>query len=71
MHGVLIGAEIHIFSESVTPMGCLIPLDGVIAMRALVIHASSKSIAGIPSRVLYIEYAASPTTRRRLFLAIA
>ena len=70
-HSVLTDAEIHSFSESVTPIDCLMPLGGVIAMRPLVIHASSKSAADVPRRVLHIEYAASRTPADGMCLAIA
>jgi len=70
MHGVLTDDEIHIFSRCVTPVDGLIPLGGFLAMRPLVIHASSKSIAGIPRRVFHIEYAASPTPADGPLLAI-
>jgi ectoine hydroxylase-related dioxygenase (phytanoyl-CoA dioxygenase family) len=37
---------------------CLSPKGGVIAMRPLVVHASSKIVNDQPRRVLHIEYAA-------------
>lgn len=36
---------------------CLVPRGGVLAMRPLVIHSSSKSATDAPRRVLHIEYA--------------
>jgi ectoine hydroxylase-related dioxygenase (phytanoyl-CoA dioxygenase family) len=69
--GVLTDDQIHALSESTEPADCLMPLGGVIAMRPLVIHASSKSQADIPRRVLHIEYAASVAPVDGLRLAIA
>jgi len=57
--GVLTDDEIHVFAESRPAVDCLMPVGGVVAMRPLVIHASSKSLADMPRRVLHIEYAAT------------
>jgi hypothetical protein len=38
---------------------CVTPSGGVVAMRPLTVHASSKSTSDQPRRVLHIEYAAS------------
>ncbi|MDQ3814133.1 MAG: phytanoyl-CoA dioxygenase family protein [Armatimonadota bacterium] len=38
---------------------CLVPRGGVLAMRPLLIHASSKARTQAPRRVLHIEYADS------------
>lgn len=38
---------------------CLTPRGGVIAMRPLIIHSSSKVLGTDPRRVLHIEYADS------------
>jgi hypothetical protein len=37
---------------------CLVPRGGVLAMRPLAIHASSKSIGNESRRVLHLEYSA-------------
>jgi len=50
---------------------CLVPQGGVLAMRPLIIHASSKSQIEAPRRVLHIEYAASLTLPEGLELALA
>jgi hypothetical protein len=39
---------------------CTVPRGGVLAMRPLLVHASSKSHSQQPRRVLHIEYAARP-----------
>jgi len=40
-------------------------------MRPLLVHASSKSQAAAPRRVLHIEYAASAVLSEKLVLAVA
>jgi ectoine hydroxylase-related dioxygenase (phytanoyl-CoA dioxygenase family) len=57
--GVLTDDEIHALAESRPAASCLMPVGGVVAMRPLVIHASSKSLADAPRRVLHIEYAST------------
>jgi hypothetical protein len=51
----------------------LFPYGGVLAMRPLLIHSSSKSqsVAPRPRRVLHIEYAESVMTGHGLELAVA
>jgi hypothetical protein len=38
---------------------CLTPRGGVVAMRPLIVHSSSKLLSADPRRVLHIEYADS------------
>jgi hypothetical protein len=57
--GVLTDDEIPSIAEQGTSVDCLMPPGGVIAMRPLVVHASSKSRTGNARRVLHIEHAAS------------
>jgi ectoine hydroxylase-related dioxygenase (phytanoyl-CoA dioxygenase family) len=59
IHGVLGDAQIHELSQRVTPIQCTVSAGGVIAMRPLLIHASSKAMIEAPRRVLHLEYAAS------------
>jgi ectoine hydroxylase-related dioxygenase (phytanoyl-CoA dioxygenase family) len=68
--GVLNDDEIHTIAESAVPIDCLMTLGGVVAMRPLVIHASSKSRTGNPRRVLHIEYAESVAIAAGLELTI-
>jgi ectoine hydroxylase-related dioxygenase (phytanoyl-CoA dioxygenase family) len=58
--GVLTDDQIHVTAEHSVPVECTIRRGGVLAMRPLLIHASSKSQAEHPRRVLHIEYAAHP-----------
>ena len=62
---------IHEFAVQVEPTDCLVPQGGVLAMRPLLIHASSKSQSGDLRRVLHIEYSASMTVGEGLELAVA
>jgi ectoine hydroxylase-related dioxygenase (phytanoyl-CoA dioxygenase family) len=70
IHGVLSDDQIHAFSEHVTPVDCLVPRGGVVAMQPLLIHASSKSTSDCPRRVLHIEYAPA-SSFENLGLAVA
>jgi ectoine hydroxylase-related dioxygenase (phytanoyl-CoA dioxygenase family) len=70
VQGVLTDDEIHSIAERSAGVDCLMPLGGVIAMRPLVIHASSKSRTENPRRVLHIEYAESSAIAESLELAI-
>jgi ectoine hydroxylase-related dioxygenase (phytanoyl-CoA dioxygenase family) len=58
-HGVLSESEIDRMVREISPVDCLVPRGGVIAMRPLLLHASSKAITDRPRRVLHIEYADS------------
>jgi ectoine hydroxylase-related dioxygenase (phytanoyl-CoA dioxygenase family) len=55
--GVLTDAEIEQRARTITPVDCLAGAGGVVAMRPLAVHASSKSSDSRPRRVLHIEYA--------------
>lgn len=64
----------NMFAEAVKsaePVECLTNRGGVIAMRPLVLHASSKSLTDLPRRVLHIEYAESLALAPEIRLAIA
>jgi Phytanoyl-CoA dioxygenase (PhyH) len=55
--GVLTDNAIHDLSTKISCVDCPVPKGGVLAMRPLLVHASSKSLANLPRRVLHIEYA--------------
>jgi ectoine hydroxylase-related dioxygenase (phytanoyl-CoA dioxygenase family) len=59
IHGVLGDAQIHGLSKLVKQVQCTVAAGGVIAMRPLLVHASSKATVETPRRVLHLEYAAS------------
>jgi len=56
--GVLTDDEIEALARQIQPTDCLVQQGGVLAMRPLVVHASSKSQSPVPRRVVHIEYAA-------------
>jgi len=69
--GVLTDDAIHNLARRIDPVECVVAKGGVVAMRPLLIHASSKSQAALPRKVLHIEYAASASIAEPLQLAIA
>lgn len=69
--GVLGDDAIHQLAGQVTSVDCLVPKGGVLAMRPLIVHASSKSRSEMTRRVLHIEYAASLVVEGDLELAVA
>jgi hypothetical protein len=69
--GVLSDDEIHGLSTKIQPVDCLVRRGGVVAMRPLLVHSSTKSKAEIQRRVLHIEYAASEFVDAGLELALA
>ena len=69
--GVLEDRKIHDLAAEIPALDCLVASGGVIAMRPLLLHASSKSRSGLPRRVLHIEYASSAHFKSGLELAIA
>ena len=69
--GVLSDEALHELSTQIAAVDCLVPRGGVLAMRPLVVHASSKSHSAVPRRVLHIEFAASLAIADGLKLAIA
>jgi hypothetical protein len=50
---------------------CLVAAGGIVAMRPLILHASSKAESARPRRILHIEYADSLDIDDRLRIAIA
>ena len=57
--GVLTDEQIAHWARAATPVDCVTGSGGVVAMRPLTIHASSKSQDAESRRVLHIEYAAA------------
>ena len=57
--GVLADEQVAELSRGTVSCLCCVPAGGVIAMRPLIVHASSKSVSPMSRRVLHIEYAAS------------
>lgn len=69
--GVLSDEAVGLLAHHTKPVDCLAAQGGVLAMRPLLVHASSKSRSGASRRVLHIEYAASLDLESGLELAIA
>jgi ectoine hydroxylase-related dioxygenase (phytanoyl-CoA dioxygenase family) len=57
--GVLTHDDIQRFARVVPPVECVSSEGGVVAMRPLLVHASSKASDHQPRRVLHIEYTAT------------
>lgn len=69
--GVLSDAEIAEAVRRHEPVDCLVAAGGIVAMRPLILHASSKTTSTHPRRVLHIEYAVSLSVDEELRIAIA
>ena len=69
--GVLTDESLHDLSTRIAAADCLVPRGGLLAMRPLIVHASSKSQSEAPRRVLHIEYASSMNIADGLKLVIA
>jgi ectoine hydroxylase-related dioxygenase (phytanoyl-CoA dioxygenase family) len=69
--GVLTDEEVFEFVKTHRHTECLVPRGGVLAMRPLLIHSSSKARTETPRRVLHIEYADSLQLAPGIQLAIA
>jgi ectoine hydroxylase-related dioxygenase (phytanoyl-CoA dioxygenase family) len=68
--GVLSDEALHELANRISPVDCLVPKGGVLAMRPLLVHSSSKSRTEAARRVLHIEYAASAAVAKLLDLAV-
>ena len=69
--GVLTDGEVFEYVRRQDYIECLVEQGGVLAMRPLVIHSSSKARSTDPRRVLHIEYAGSLELGPGVRLAIA
>jgi ectoine hydroxylase-related dioxygenase (phytanoyl-CoA dioxygenase family) len=69
--GVLSDDEILGLARIHKNIEALVPRGGVLAMRPLLVHSSSKSRSGKPRRVLHLEYADALELKPGLRLAIA
>jgi hypothetical protein len=55
-HGILDEDRVRDAAASVDPIDCVGPRGGVVVMRPLLVHASSKATASTPRRVLHFVY---------------
>lgn len=69
--GVLPDDTIHQLASEISPVECLVPQGGVLAMRPLLVHSSSKAQSNDPRRVLHVEYATHNLVAPGLELAVA
>jgi hypothetical protein len=69
--GVLSDNAIHDLASRLKPVDCVVPKRGIVAMRPLIAHASSKSLSDKARRVLHIEYASSWIIEDCFELAVA
>jgi ectoine hydroxylase-related dioxygenase (phytanoyl-CoA dioxygenase family) len=70
-HGVMEDDVVHALARASGAVDCLTPRGGVVVMRPLIVHASSKAESSAPRRVLHFEYADSLTLSDGAELAIA
>jgi ectoine hydroxylase-related dioxygenase (phytanoyl-CoA dioxygenase family) len=70
-HGVLSDIEVSQYVKSHDCIECTVVRGGVLAMRPLLIHASSKARVEDPRRVLHIEYSDSLDHAPGIRLAVA
>jgi len=69
--GVLSDGEVFGVARRRARMDCLVTRGGVLAMRPLLIHSSSKARLEAPRRVLHVEYADSLDFGEGIRLAVA
>ena len=69
--GVLSDADVAILARQNDPVDCIVSRGGVLGMRPLTVHASSKSRSDTSRRVVHIEYAEAMTIERGFELAMA
>jgi hypothetical protein len=69
--GVLTDQQVHSAAERIESVTCTIERGGVLIMRPLLVHASSKVSSAAPRRVLHLEYAASRVFEHGLQLRVA
>jgi ectoine hydroxylase-related dioxygenase (phytanoyl-CoA dioxygenase family) len=69
--GVLTDDALHSLSTEREAVDCLVLKGGILAMRPLIVHASSKSHSTAPRRVLLVEYAISSAIADGFELAVA
>ncbi len=69
--GRLSEAQIAALVQTTPEVECLVPAGGVVALRPLAVHASSKSTSALPRRVIHFEYATSVALGSGIELAVA
>jgi len=69
--GVLSEAQIRKLALQMRPVSCTVAAGGVVIMRPLIIHASSKLNSQAPRRVIHLEYATTLSVEPGLVLRAA
>jgi hypothetical protein len=69
--GVMSEEEVLAFATTRPHVECLVGRGGVLMMRPLLMHSSSKGLSDRPRRVLHVEYADSLQLAPGIRLAIA
>ena len=69
--GVLSEADTERLVREIPPIDCVVGSGGIVAMRPLILHASSKAETEHPRRVLHIEYVDSLEVDDGLRIAIS
>ena len=69
--GVLADDAVVRYAAERDAVDCVVPRGGVVAIRPLLIHASSKAQSGEPRRVLHVEYCDSLVLGEGIELAVA
>jgi len=70
LNGVLSHDQMRQLSERTVPVDCVVAAGGVVAMRPLTVHASSKASGSQSRRVLHLECAASVDLGRGIPLRV-
>jgi ectoine hydroxylase-related dioxygenase (phytanoyl-CoA dioxygenase family) len=70
LDGVLIDRCVLEYVSTHDHIECVVPRGGIIAMRPLIIHSSSKARSSEPRRVMHIEYADSIDLAADIQLAV-
>jgi|SRR4029450_12401500 ectoine hydroxylase-related dioxygenase (phytanoyl-CoA dioxygenase family) len=71
VHCVLNDKDVFALARTQSKVNCLVGRGGVLAMRPLLIHSSSKALLDLPRRVLHFEYADSRDLCEGVCLAVA
>ena len=69
--GILTNSEISILAKDEPFTECLVPQGGILVMKPLVLHASSRARKDAPRRVVHIEYAPASGLPEKIQLAVA
>jgi ectoine hydroxylase-related dioxygenase (phytanoyl-CoA dioxygenase family) len=69
--GVLTDEAVRHIALQIAPVDCLVDRGGILVMKPLLIHSSSKSTSPAPRRVIHVEYASCFELGSGLELAVA